>query len=160
MGEAGLVGPDLVHQAMNKVKVIQERFKMAQSRQKSYIDVRRRPLEFEVDDWVFLKVSPMKGVMRFGKKGKLSVRYIGTYKISKKFGNIAYELELPQELAVLHPVFHVFMLKKCIGGPYLIVPTKNVRIKDNLSYEEIPVHILDRQVHKLRTKKVVSVKVL
>ncbi|KAH0689476.1 hypothetical protein KY289_016834 [Solanum tuberosum] len=88
--------PDLVHQAMEKVKVIQERLKMAQSRQKSYTDVTRRPLEFEVDDWVYLKVSPMKGIMRFGKKGKLSPRYIGPYRIVKRIGNVAYELELPQ----------------------------------------------------------------
>ncbi|WMV24393.1 hypothetical protein MTR67_017778, partial [Solanum verrucosum] len=95
VGEAQLIGPDLVHQAMEKEKVIQERLKMAQSRQKSYTDVRRRALEFEVDDWVYLKVSPMKGVMRFGKKGKLSARYIGPYRIVKRVGNVAYELELP-----------------------------------------------------------------
>ncbi|KAH0665088.1 hypothetical protein KY285_026294 [Solanum tuberosum] len=96
VGEAGLIGQDLVHQAMEKMKVIQERLKTAQSRQKSYPDVRRRELEFEVDDWVYLKVSPMKGVMRFGKKGKLSPRYIFPYRISKRVGNVAYELELPQ----------------------------------------------------------------
>ncbi|KAH0669267.1 hypothetical protein KY285_023426 [Solanum tuberosum] len=105
-----------------------------ESHQKSYTDVRRRILEFEVDDWVYLKISPMKGVMRFGKKGKLSLRYIGPYRIVKRIGNVAYELELPQELAAVHP--------------------------DNLSYEEIPVQILDRQVRKLRTKEVGSVKVL
>ncbi|KAH0661397.1 hypothetical protein KY284_026328 [Solanum tuberosum] len=96
VGEAGLIGQDLVHQAMEKMKVIQERLKTAQSRQKSYPDVRRRELEFEVDDWVYLKVSPMKGVMRFGKKGKLSPRYIFPYRISKRVGNVAHELELPQ----------------------------------------------------------------
>ena len=85
--------------------MIQERLKTAQNRQKSYIDVRRRALEFEVDDWVYLKVLPMKGVMRFGKKWKLSPRYIGPYRIVKRVGNVAYELELPQDLAVVHPVF-------------------------------------------------------
>nr|AAT39297.2 Gag-pol protein, putative [Solanum demissum] len=144
VGEAQLIGPDLVHQAMEKVKVIQERLKTAQSRQKSYIDVRTRALEFEVDDWVYLKVSPMKGVMRFGKKGKLSPQYIGPYRIAKRIGNVAYELELPQELEAVHPVFHISMLKKCIGDPSLILPTESIRIKDNLSYEEIPVQILDR----------------
>ncbi|WMV32509.1 hypothetical protein MTR67_025894 [Solanum verrucosum] len=102
----------------------------------------------------------MKGVMRFGKKGKLSPRYIGPYRIAKRIGNVAYELELPQELAAVHPVFHISMLKKCIGDPSLILPTESVRIKDNLSYEEIPVEILDRQVCRLRTKDVASVKVL
>ncbi|WMV47156.1 hypothetical protein MTR67_040541 [Solanum verrucosum] len=98
----------------------------------------------------------MKGVMRFGKKGKLSPRYIGPYRIVKRVGNVAYELEL----AAVHPVFHISMLKKCIGDPSLILPTESIRIKDNLSYEEIPVQILDRQVRRLRTKDVASVKVL
>ncbi|KAK4733376.1 hypothetical protein R3W88_007637 [Solanum pinnatisectum] len=102
----------------------------------------------------------MKGVMRFGKKGKLSPRYIGPYKISKRIGNVAYELEVPQELAAAHPIFHVSMLKKCMGDPSLIIPTEDTGIKDNLSYEKIPVQIIDRQVRKLRTKEVVSVKVL
>ncbi|WMV19218.1 hypothetical protein MTR67_012603 [Solanum verrucosum] len=94
----------------------------------------------------------MKRVMRFGKKGKLSPWYIGPYRIAKRIGSVAYELELPQELAVVHPVFHISMLMKCMGNPSLIVPTKNVGIKDNLSYEEISVQILDCQVRKLRTK--------
>ncbi|WMV59097.1 hypothetical protein MTR67_052482 [Solanum verrucosum] len=98
--------------------------------------------------------------MRFGKKGKLSPRYIGPYRISKMIGNIVYELELPQELAVVHPVFHISMLKKCIGDPSLIIPNESIGIKDSLSYEEILVQILDRQVRKLRTKEVASVKVL
>ncbi|WMV10107.1 hypothetical protein MTR67_003492 [Solanum verrucosum] len=102
----------------------------------------------------------MKGFMRFGKKGKLSPRYSGPYRIAKRIGKVAYELEIPQELAAVHPVFHVSMLKKCMGDPSLIIPTENIRIKDSLSYEEIPVQILDRQVRKLRTKYVASVKVL
>ncbi|XP_049375766.1 uncharacterized protein LOC125840839 [Solanum verrucosum] len=97
VGEAGLIGPNLVHKAIEKVKVIQERLKTAQSCQKSYTDVRRRELEFEVDNWMYLKVSPMIGVMRFGKKEMLSPRYISLYRISKRVGNVAYELELPQE---------------------------------------------------------------
>ncbi|WMV59054.1 hypothetical protein MTR67_052439 [Solanum verrucosum] len=98
--------------------------------------------------------------MRFGKKGKLSPRYIGPYRISKRIGNVAYELELPQELAAVHPVFHISMLKKCMGNPSLIIPSEDIGIKDSLSYEEILVQILDRQVRKLRTKEVASVKVL
>ncbi|WMV37984.1 hypothetical protein MTR67_031369 [Solanum verrucosum] len=98
-GEAKLIGPNLVHPAMEKVKIIQERLKMVKSNQKSYTNIIRRDLEFEVDDWVYLKTSPMKGVMRFGKKQKLSPRCIGPYMISKWVGNIAYELELLSELA-------------------------------------------------------------
>ncbi|WMV30553.1 hypothetical protein MTR67_023938 [Solanum verrucosum] len=102
----------------------------------------------------------MKGVMRFGNKGKLSPRYIDPYRISKRIGNVAYELELPQELATVHPVFHISMLKKWMGDPSLIIPTEDIGIKDSLSYEDISVQILDRQVRKLRTKEVSSVKVL
>lgn len=160
VGEARLLGPDLVHQAMEKVKVIRERLKTAQSRQKSYVDVRRRELEFELNDWVFLKVSPMKGVMRFGRKGKLSPRYIGPYKIVRRIGKVAYELELPARLASVHPVFHVSMLKKCVGDHSLIVPVEKIGVKDSLTYEEVPIEIIDRQVRKLRTKEIASVKVL
>ncbi|WMV09068.1 hypothetical protein MTR67_002453 [Solanum verrucosum] len=88
-----------------------ERLKTTQSRQKSYADVRRRDLEFEIGDWVYLTISPMKGVMRFGKKGKLSPRYVGPYVILKHVGKVAYELYLPNEFAPIHPVFHVSMLK-------------------------------------------------
>ncbi|WMV14549.1 hypothetical protein MTR67_007934 [Solanum verrucosum] len=102
----------------------------------------------------------MKGVMSFGKKGKISPRYIGPYRISKRIGNVAYELELPQELAAVHSIFHVSMLKKCMRDPSLIIPTEDIGIKDSLSYVEIHVQILDCQVRKLRTKEVASVKVL
>ncbi|WMV42071.1 hypothetical protein MTR67_035456 [Solanum verrucosum] len=102
----------------------------------------------------------MKGVMRFGKKRKLILRYIGPYRISKRIGNVAYELELPPELATIHPIFHIFVLKNRLGDPSLIVPTENIGIKDNLSYDEILVQILDRQVRKLKTKEVALVKVL
>ncbi|WMV50856.1 hypothetical protein MTR67_044241 [Solanum verrucosum] len=121
-------------------------FEVGEARLKSHTDGRRRNLEFEVDDWVYLKVSLMKCVMSFGKKGKLSPRYIGPYRISKRIDNVTYELELPSELATVHPVFHISMLKKCMRDPSLIILTVNIGIKDNLSYEEIPVEILDRQV--------------
>ncbi|WMV33464.1 hypothetical protein MTR67_026849 [Solanum verrucosum] len=95
----------------------------------------------------------MKGVMRFGKKGKLSPRYIGPYRISKRIGNVAYELELPQELVAIHSVYHISMLKKCMGDHSLIIPTEDIGNKDNLFYDEIRVQILDRQIRKLRTKE-------
>ncbi|WMV23873.1 hypothetical protein MTR67_017258, partial [Solanum verrucosum] len=107
-----------------------------------------------------LLVRPHTLACANGSNRKLSPRYIGPYRISKRVGNVAYELELPQELAAIHPVFYVSMLKKCMGDPLLIIPTEDIRIKDNLSYEEIPIQILDRQVRKLRTKEVASVKVL
>ncbi|KAK4712763.1 hypothetical protein R3W88_018670 [Solanum pinnatisectum] len=98
--------------------------------------------------------------MRFGRKGKLSPRYVGPYEILKHIGNVAYELNLPSELASVHPVFHVSMLKKCIGDPVSILPLEGLGVDENLSYEEVPVEILDRQVKRLRNKEVVSVEVL
>ena len=112
VGEIALIGQDLVFEAMDKVRLIRERLKSAQSRQKSYSDNRRKNIEFEVNDWVYLKISPMKGVVKFGKKGKLSPRYIGPYKILRKVGKVAYELDLPNDLAMVHPVFHVSLLRK------------------------------------------------
>ena len=151
-----MIGTNSVLYAMEKVQLIRDRLKKAQSHQKSYADVRRRELEFQVDDWVFLKVSSMKGLMRFGKKGKLSPRYVGPYKILKRIGKVAYELELPAKLAAVHPVFHISLLKKCIGDLASIVPLESLTVKDSLSYEVVPVEILDRHVRRLRNKEVAS----
>ena len=109
---------------------------------------------------MYWKISPMKGSMRFGKKGKLIPRYVGHYEIFERFGKVSYELRLPSELSSINPVFHVSMLKKCIGDPESTLPIEGLGVKDNLSYEEVPVQILDRQVKKLRNKEVASVKVL
>ena len=98
--------------------------------------------------------------MRFGKKGKLSPRYIGTYKVLKRVGSVSYELELPNDLAKVHPVFHVSMLRKFIGNASANVPSKDVTIEEGLTYEDVPIEILDRQVRKLRNKEIASVKVL
>ncbi|WMV29227.1 hypothetical protein MTR67_022612 [Solanum verrucosum] len=102
----------------------------------------------------------MKGVMRFGKKGKLSPRYVGPYKILKRIGKVAYELELQVDLAAVHPVLHISLLKKCVGDLAYVVPLESVAVKDCLSYEDVPVEILDHQVRRLRNKEVASVKVL
>ncbi|XP_070005498.1 uncharacterized protein [Nicotiana sylvestris] len=145
---------------MEKVKIIKERLKTAQSRQKSYLYIRRKDLEFKEDDWVFLKFSPMKGIMRFGKKGKLSLRYVGPYIIIQRISHVEYKLELPPEMSLVHPVFHVSMLKKVVGDPFTIVPVESIEVNEELLYEEILVAILDRQVRKLRNKEIASVKVL
>nr|XP_016487448.1 PREDICTED: uncharacterized protein LOC107807549 [Nicotiana tabacum] len=107
-----------------------------------------------------VKQAMEKGVMRFGKKGKLSTRYVGPYKIIRRIGKVVYELDLPLELEAVHPVFHVSMLRKCIRDPSRITPIEDIHIAEDLSYAEVPVVILDRQVRKLRTKEVASVKVL
>ena len=102
----------------------------------------------------------MKMVMRFGRKGKLSPRYVGPYEILQCAGEVANELALPAELDSFHPVFHVSMLKKFLGDPTSILRVKGLGVEENLSYEEVPVEILDRQVKRLRNKKVATVKVL
>ncbi|KAF3629492.1 putative ribonuclease H protein-like [Capsicum annuum] len=160
VGEAAATGPDAVFEAMEKVKLIRERLKTAQSRQKSYADVRRKDLEFDVGDLVYLKVSTMKGVKRFVKKGKLSPCYIGPYKIVDRIGKVAFKVELPAELSKVHPIFHVSMLKKSIGDSIVIDPSESLGIQDILSYEEIPVEVFDFQVCRLRNKEVPLVKVL
>ncbi|KAF3612792.1 putative membrane-bound transcription factor site-2 protease-like [Capsicum annuum] len=102
----------------------------------------------------------MKGVMCFGKRGKLSPRYVGQYQILKRICTVAYELELPASLSFVHPVFHVSMLKKCIGDHSMVLTVEGIKVTDSLSYVEEPVEILDRQVRKLRSKEIASVKVL
>ncbi|XP_070024796.1 uncharacterized protein [Nicotiana sylvestris] len=117
---------------MEKVKIIKERLKTAQSHQKSYSDLHRRDFEFKEDDWVFLKVSPMKGIMRFGKKGKLSLRYVRLYRIIQRIGQVAYKLELPPEMSLVHTVFHVSMLKNVVGDPSTIVPVETIKVNEEL----------------------------
>ena len=122
MGESSLICPKIVYESLENVWVIRDRFKTSYSQQKSYADHRRRDLEFKAGDWVHLIISPMKGVIRFGEKGKLSSRYVGPYKVLQQSRRIAYEFKLPSELASFHPVFHVCILKKCIGDLVYILP--------------------------------------
>src|SRR5579883_2060221 len=128
IGERVLYGPDLVTEAEEKVRVIQVNLKTAQTRQKQYADKRRRPLQFEVGEHVYLKVSPTKGVQRFGIRGKLAPRYVGPYLILEKCGPVAYKLQLPPDLAAVHNVFHVSQLKKCIRVPTEVVVQEAVQI--------------------------------
>ena len=122
--------------------------------------MRRKDFEFEINDFVFLKISPIKRVKRVDKKGKISLRYVGPYRILSHFGKVAYELELPSDLASVHPVFHVSLLQKCIGDPAVIVSLEGVDIQNDLSFEEVPVQILDHQICRLRNKEVPLVKFL
>jgi hypothetical protein len=155
-----ILGPEIIQRTCEKVDLIRERLRTAQSRQKSYADKRRKDLEFEVGDMVFLRVAPMKGVMRFGKKGKLSPRFVGPFEILEKIGPVAYRLALPPALSGIHNVFHVSMLRKYIPEPSHVLSYDQLQIKDDLSYEEVPIEILDRKEHMLRTKSIPLVKVL
>ena len=150
---------DMIREDQERVRLIQSRLVTAQSRQKSYADKRVRPLDLMVGDKVWLKVSPMKGVMRFGKKGKLSPRFIGPFEILRRVGEVAYELALPPRLAAVHPVFHVSMLRRYIPDESHVISYDSVELSSDLSYEEEPVAILNREVRRLRSKEIPSVKV-
>ena len=145
---------------MDKVNVIRAKLKAAQDRQKSYADKRRKDLEFEVEDRVFLKLSPWKGVVRFGKRGKLSPRYIGPFEIVERVGPVAYRLDLPEELSRVHNVFHISMLRKYIPYPSHVLEAPEIELRVDLSYEEQPVQILGRGEKELCNKTISLVKVL
>nr|GFA58002.1 putative reverse transcriptase domain-containing protein [Tanacetum cinerariifolium] len=123
VGDAQLTGPEIIQETTEKIVQIKQRLQAAGDRQKSYADVRRKPLEFQVGDKVMLKVSPWKGVVRFGKRGKLNPRYIGPFKVLAKMGTVVYRLELPQQLIRVHSTFHVSNLKKCLSDEPLPIPT-------------------------------------
>nr|GEW41643.1 putative reverse transcriptase domain-containing protein [Tanacetum cinerariifolium] len=148
-------------QALNVLllKHCMERLKVARDRQKSYADKRRKPLEFSVGDKVLLKVSPKKGVVRFGKRSKLSPRYVGPFEIVERIGPVAYRLHLPQELVGVHDTFHVLNLKKCLADVNLHVPLDEVKVDDKLQFVEEPIEILDRGVKKLKRRWIPIVKV-
>ncbi|XP_070034661.1 uncharacterized protein [Nicotiana tomentosiformis] len=133
--EARLLGTDLVPDALEKVKVIQERLHTTQSRQKSYADRKVHDVAYMVGEKVLLRVSLMKGVMRFGKKGKLSLRYIGSFELPKKVGEVAYILAFPPSLSSVHPVFHVFMLRKYYGDPSHILDFSAAQLDEDLTYD-------------------------
>ena len=160
VGERKLVGPEIFEVTCDKIKVIRDRLKIAQDRQKSYVNNRSRALVFEVRDMIFLGISPWKGVLRFGKRGKLSPRYIGPYRIVERIGEMAYRLKLPFDLNRIHEVFHASMLHKYIPDPSQILTEKPVEIQENLTYEEEPVQILDRREQVLRNTTITLVKVL
>ncbi|XP_022865720.1 uncharacterized protein LOC111385548 [Olea europaea var. sylvestris] len=160
VGERKLLGPDMVCEMAEVVTQIRQRMQTAPNQQKSYADQRRRLLEFTVGDQVFLKIAPMKGVMRFGKKGKLSPRYIGLFTITERIGNVAYKLDLPSSMSQVHNVFHVSTLRKYIGNPSHVLRNEPMEIKPDLTYEKKPVEILQREIKQLRSKKIPLVKVL
>ena len=160
VGERKLSGPEIVQVTTDNVKVIRDRLKIAQDRQKSYADNRMRDLEFQVGDKVFMRISPWKEVLRFGKKGKLSPRYMGPYEIVERIGKVAYRLRLPPELTRIHDVFHVSMLRNYIADPSHVLRDQPVELKEDLTYEESPVQIVDRKDQVLRNKVIPLVKVL
>ena len=160
MGESSITSPDLIRDTSEKVSLILQHFLMAQSRQKSYADVRRQPLEFEVRDHIFLKVMPKRGVVRFDKCGKLSPRFIGPFEILERIGTVAYRLALPPSMSGVHEVFHVSMLWKYTPNPAHVVDWGQIKVDTDGTFKEGPVCIVDSRDQVLRRKTVRLVKVL
>ncbi|GJV36095.1 putative reverse transcriptase domain-containing protein [Tanacetum coccineum] len=159
VGEAQILGPELIQETTEKIIQIKQRMQAARDRQKSYADLKRKPMEFQVGDKVMLKVSPWKGVVRFGKRGKLNPRYVGPFKVTERVGEVAYKLELPEELSRVHNTFHVSNLKKCHADEPLAVPLDGLNLDDKLHFVEEPIEIVDREVKRLKRSRIPLVKV-
>ena len=157
--ESQVFGPEILKDAEQHVQIIRENLRTTQSRQKSYADTRRRELEFEVGDYVYLKVSPIRGLCRFKVKGKLSPRYIGPFQILERRGEVAYQLELPACLSDVHDVFHISQLKKCLRVPEEQLPLEELNVQNDLTYTEYPTKIIDIAERITRSKVVKMCKV-
>ncbi|GJZ53180.1 putative nucleotidyltransferase, ribonuclease H [Tanacetum coccineum] len=160
VGERLIEGPELIEITNEKVAVAKEKLKEARSRQKSYADKHRRDLEFQVGDRVFLKVSPFRGVKRFGIKGKLSPRFIGPFEILERIGEVSYRLALPPQLSHVHDVFHVSLLRGYHYHPLHVASYHFDQIQPDMSLSEEPESILDRQERVMRNKVIPFVKIL
>ncbi|GJR28477.1 putative reverse transcriptase domain-containing protein [Tanacetum coccineum] len=158
IGEGSLIGPELVQERIDKVVVIKERLQVTRDCQKSYADNRRKPLEFEVGDRVMLNVSPWKGVVHFGKKGKFAPRYVGPFEILKRIDLVAYRLRLFEELSGVHDKCHVSNLKKCLADASLHVPLNEIKVDKTLCFVEKLVEIMDREIKSLKRSNISLVK--
>nr|GEX94772.1 putative reverse transcriptase domain-containing protein [Tanacetum cinerariifolium] len=159
VGDAQLTDTELIHETTEKIVQIKKRIQTTRDCQKSYADVRRKPLEFQVGDRVMLKVSPWKGVVCFGKRGKLNPRYIGAFKVLAKVGTIAYKLKLLEQLSRVYNTFHVSNLKKCLSDEPLAISLDEVHIDDKLRFVEEPVEVMDREVKRLKQSRIPIIKV-
>jgi hypothetical protein len=158
-GEWKVFGPNILQEVEKQVHMVRENLRVAQSRQKSCADHRRRELSFEVGDFVYLKVSPMRGLRCFMIRGKLAPRFIGPFKILEKRGEIAYQLDLLLQLSYVHDVFHISQLKKCLRVPEEQLPMEDLDAKEDLSYQEYPVKILETSERVTRNNKIRMCKV-
>jgi hypothetical protein len=158
-GERIVFGPNILQEDEKHVHTVRDNLRVAQLRQKSYIDHRRRELSFEVGDFVYLKVSPMRGLHHFKVRGKLAPRFIGLFKILEMRGEVAYQLELPSQLSDVHDVFHVSQLKKYLRVPEEQIPMEDLGDKEDLSYQEYPVRILETSKRDMRNKRIKMCKV-
>nr|GFC02498.1 putative reverse transcriptase domain-containing protein [Tanacetum cinerariifolium]GFC07175.1 putative reverse transcriptase domain-containing protein [Tanacetum cinerariifolium] len=159
VGEAQILGPELSQETTEKIVQIKQRMQAARDRQKSYADLKCKPMEFQVGDKIMLNVSPWKGVVRFGKQGKLNPRFVGPFKVLERIRDVAYKLDLPEELSRVHNTFYVSNLKKCHANEPLAVPLDGLHFDDKLHFEEEPVEIMDREVKRLKQSRIPLVKV-
>ncbi|GJR54981.1 putative reverse transcriptase domain-containing protein [Tanacetum coccineum] len=159
VGEAQILDPELIQETTEKIVQIKQRMQAAHDRQKSYADFKRKPMEFQVGDKVMLKVLPWKRVVHFGKRGKLKPRYVGPFKVIEKVGEVAYKLELPEELSRVHNTFHVSNLKKCHADEPLAVPLDGLHLDDKLHFVEEPLEIMGREVKRLKQSRIPLFKV-
>ncbi|GKB28323.1 putative reverse transcriptase domain-containing protein [Tanacetum coccineum] len=160
VGDSQLTGPEIIHETTEKIVQIKSHIQAARDHQKSYADVRLKPLEFQVGDKVILKVSPCKGVIRFGKRGKLNHCYIRPFKILAKVGTIVYRIELPEQLSRVHSTFHVSNSKKCMSDETISIPLDEIQIDDKFHFIEEPIEIIDREVKCLKQIRIPIVKVM
>jgi hypothetical protein len=154
LGEKVIFGLDLIEEAKATIRRIQDNLKATKSRQETYANKRRQPLEFEVGDLVYLRVSPVKGVKRFGVKGKLVPRYIGPFSILEKCGSVAYNLDLPPSLVRVHDIFHVSQLNKCLKAHVNVMLPKVTPLEADLSYPKHPIKVLDQKDRVTRHKTI------
>ncbi|KAD3640045.1 hypothetical protein E3N88_29268 [Mikania micrantha] len=159
VGDNRITGPELIQEITDKIARIQQRLQTTRSLQKSYADIRRKPLEFQVGDRLMLKVSPWKGVVRFGAKGKLAPRYVGPYEITQRIGPVAYRLKISDELSGVHDVFHVSNLKRCLADESLIIPLEEIQVDEQLPFIEEPIEIMEREVKRPKRSRIPIVKV-
>ncbi|GKF17264.1 putative reverse transcriptase domain-containing protein [Tanacetum coccineum] len=159
VGEAQILGPELIQETTENIVQIKQRMQAALDRQKSYADLERKPMEFQVGDKFMLKVLPWKWVVRFGKRRKLNPRYVGPLKVIEKVGEVTYKLELPEELSRVHNTFHVSNLKKCYADEPLVIPLDGLHFDDKLQFVKEPVEIMDCEVKRLKQNRIPLVKV-
>jgi hypothetical protein len=158
-GESQVFGPEILQEAEKQVQIVRENLKTAQSRQKSYADSTRRELIFEVGDFIYLKVPPIRAMKRFKVKGKLSPRYIGPFKILERKGEVAYQLELPDILSDVHDLFHVSQLKKCLKVPEEQLLMEELDVNEDLTYLEYHIRILETSRRITRSRVINMCKV-
>ena len=153
-----MLGPEIITETVEKIKVVRQHLRAAQDRQKKWADLNRRPLEFEAGDHVFLKISPTRGVIQFGVKGKLSPQFIGSFEVLEKLGAVAYRITLPTPLSAVHNVFHMSQLRRYVRDDSHVLDHSELELRPDLSYEAQPVSIVDRRekILKGRTIRLVS----